>query len=967
MIDVNDEIKIAYNQSTMQTDRIKIGENYYFIRDVDYSDDCYDEGNVFGTAIAKILTFNIDSSVSMEKVEFEYETGIYINGIASYINLGNFIVTETEEGDTTEITKVTAMDYMLKTNIPYKTNLNYTTATILDVAIEVCSNCGLTLATTNFVNSNFRVDSNQFEENTLCRQVIQAIAQISGTIAKIKNDNQLYFINPNDVDTISQVFELKNYSEADIKRLTHPINLVSLANSQIEGENITMRDEQSISEDGENSLIINDNPFAYTQEKRTQLIIGLFNAVKGFEYKSFSFKFQMLPYIETLDKIQFLDKEGNIYNSYVFRFNYKSPDGLKSTIEAPSLTKATINYQNLPDALDMAKRTEIIVDKQNQRIESVVSNVSEQNQKIANVTQTVEELNSKISDIAEITTSQETNTGRLIFTEINQSEPIRIEIHPVGTNITKLYPMNAYTGEQGVFPSSNTYMSSRILRFTNTKQYVETEDTYYSGNKKYYSYNDGQYILLVAEIDYTIGEKISGNIYQNYLVDYELPRDLLCYEGIYDEFILDYASLSCVVNQRISRDDYNELSVITEQTIEYEFPHIELTDGDYTVELLGYNSAYLFVRLMAQNIYTTQFATKAEVNSELSQTAGSINANVNQKLTNYSTTTEMNSAINVKANEITRTVSQTYATKSELNTAKTEIKQTTDSITSTVSQVNNKANTNSSNISTLQQTAQGLASTVATKVGNNEVISKINQSSEAVTILANKLGLTANDILNLIAGNTINLTSKNIVILSTNFNVTKDGYLTCADANVTGKINATTGKIAGFTIDGKKLTTDDRTNGAFMVLDEKQITFSKRDGNNIYSLGQISVFDTNTNINFIRTDGNTSKLYVDEVTASTYNHLSKESLKKNIKKYDKSALDTVKSSEIYTFNYKTEKDGTKKHIGFIIPDNGGNYKTPIEVISGDGIDEYSMTSILWKAVQEQQQKIEKLEKRLEGK
>ena len=79
----------------------------------------------------------------------------------------------------------------------------------------------------------------------------------------------------------------------------------------------------------------------------------------------------------------------------------------------------------------------------------------------------------------------------------------------------------------------------------------------------------------------------------------------------------------------------------------------------------------------------------------------------------YSTTTEMNSAINLKGDEISSTVSKTYTTKEELTTTKSEIKQTTDNITSTVSK----------------------------KVGNDEIISKINQSSEAVTIDANKISL----------------------------------------------------------------------------------------------------------------------------------------------------------------------------------------------------------------------------------
>ena len=56
----------------------------------------------------------------------------------------------------------------------------------------------------------------------------------------------------------------------------------------------------------------------------------------------------------------------------MFRFNYKRPNGLESVIEAPSITNAAVAYQNVPSALDIAKRAEIIVDKQTQKIEKEI-------------------------------------------------------------------------------------------------------------------------------------------------------------------------------------------------------------------------------------------------------------------------------------------------------------------------------------------------------------------------------------------------------------------------------------------------------------------------------------------------------------------------------------------------------------------------------------------------------------------
>jgi hypothetical protein len=183
-------------------------------------------------------------------------------------------------------------------------------------------------------------------------------------------------------------------------------------------------------------------------------------------------------------------------------------------------------------------------------------------------------------------------------------------IRPIGENISYLYPNN------NLYPNNDLYSKNRKIRFENI----------------------------------TTGE----------LIDYELPADLLYYDSEnYDEFILDYDGQSCVINKKVGYNADGTTYVLDNiQTIEYEYPQINLTDGDYKVYVLGYENAYIFVRLMAQNIYTTQFYTKAETNSLINQTAQSINLNVNQKLSNYSTTKEMNSVIQLTANEINQTVSQ---------------------------------------------------------------------------------------------------------------------------------------------------------------------------------------------------------------------------------------------------------------------------------------------------------------------
>lgn len=465
MIDLSDEIRKAYDKSTIQYDKIKIGDKEFPISNVQYCDDCYDEGNIFGTAIARTLDFEIENIVDLEKKEFEYFTGIRVEDTVHYISLGKFITTDVEPGDTTLINKVSSMDYMLKANIQYETKLDYSSkkVTILDVLEEASSNAGLELATKEFANSDFIVDSNQFEVDAIIRQVFQAVAGISGTFAKIRSDNKLYFITPKLIDSkkytvkefhkmlVADLNKLKvrtitndlkvlgiekestkqvdemlvksmnniavkrlttninepslekqsDYTELVLKRNTHPINVVSIGMSQVEGENITLRDEESIAEDGENYLTINDNPFAYTQEKREQLIVALYEKVKGFSYTAYELKGQCKPYLETGDPIWVLDADGAITSSFLFRFTYKSPNGLESEMSAPSIIKSTVEYQNVPSDLERIRRTEIIVDKQQGTIDAIIDKQTEDGSKINSLQANADETTDTISKIIE--------------------------------------------------------------------------------------------------------------------------------------------------------------------------------------------------------------------------------------------------------------------------------------------------------------------------------------------------------------------------------------------------------------------------------------------------------------------------------------------------------------------------------------------------------------------------------------
>ncbi len=84
--------------------------------------------------------------------------------------------------------------------------------------------------------------------------------------------------------------------------------------------------------------------------------------------------------------------------------------------------------------------------------------------------------------------------------------------------------------------------------------------------------------------------------------------------------------------------------------------------------------------------------------------------------------------------------------------------------------------------------------------------------------------------------------------------------------------------------------------------------------------------------------------------------------KKNIEKYSNKAIDEIKNTDIYYYNYKEDEEDCKRRVGAVI---GEQYNCSKEIIGteGKGIDMYSMLSVAYKAIQEQQEQIEQLQEK----
>lgn len=191
-----------------------------------------------------------------------------------------------------------------------------------------------------------------------------------------------------------------------------------------------------------------------------------------------------------------------------------------------------------------------------------------------------------------------------------------------------------------------------------------------------------------------------------------------------------------------------------------------------------------------------------------------------------------------------------------------------------------------------------------------------------------------------------------MAIKSKNFNVDKDGNMTCNNAKVTG------GKIQ---LEG---------NGNFVITgDNNSATYIDGDGMLLGKQDNYIDITYGAYGNDIQLFDSSGSTWISPSGISTPS-VTQTSLKENKKNFEKlkNGLDIIRSTEIYKYNLKSQNDGDKKHIGFVI---GKDYKHSKEITALDkenkevGVDLYSMVSVAYKAIQEQQEVIEKLQEKIQ--
>lgn len=380
-----------------------IDENNY-LKDCTFEELRYvpDEGFIGGT-VAKRVTGNfnnVDSSFSIQDREFELYLGVDLeNGTTEYIKYGTFIVQKPEDDQVNDNTSFEALDYMIKLNLPWVDRMTYP-CTLKELFDDLVAQSGLSTKVTSFLNQDFIVENNQFEEGTTRRDVLKAIAQMAFNWARIDEDNDIV-MDFEKKDEVAETLTADNYYNFKKQDMYGPINVIVLRNSQVEGENITIRDEESIAQHGETELVISDNPFAYTQAKRAELIEAG-RILFGLTYIPMSMDMIGYMYLNCKDKIKATNLNNETFETYLLNHTIEYAGTISDSMEAPAATNTETKYQFTPPMIEALKHTELLVDKANQRIDAVIKNISDTNEKMVEIEATLDGVTSTVKSVVKI-------------------------------------------------------------------------------------------------------------------------------------------------------------------------------------------------------------------------------------------------------------------------------------------------------------------------------------------------------------------------------------------------------------------------------------------------------------------------------------------------------------------------------------------------------------------------------------
>lgn len=338
-------------------------------------------------------------------------------------------------------------------------------------------------------------------------------------------------------------------------------------------------------DDTRNNLWINQENMYIVDEEQVQKI---YNQTKDLTVNSFEGKTIIDPAIDIGDKIV-IDGRNIIYQgemSLEGRFIAQ----ISSKIQIKQKEETTVKKESQKV---VNRRVQSRIDQAEGKIQQLVEEVGDRSEKKTSITQDIDGVYQKVSDIEDLTNDVE---GVKTITLENCVEGKLLSLHIYGNN--------------SVF------------------DYLYPSDTLYPNNDLY-PCGDSRIVVVDKDNNQTI--------YELGILEVLRSNDEVC-----DEFVLENGQAKVI--RRVNKRGTTKAKEKIEDLGKIE---ILLEEGTNTITIQNY-TARINAKWAVKSDYTDVFATKVEMNSEIKQTADSINLEVRKKVNEN----EVISKINQSAEQI---------------------------------------------------------------------------------------------------------------------------------------------------------------------------------------------------------------------------------------------------------------------------------------------------------------------------
>lgn len=558
------ECKEPANSNRLATitdnDELVLNQDNY-IQEFTIDDGCYVNGSIIGTTYAKKINANLIGSydINLEDKDLNVQVGVkYDNETTEYIDLGKYKVERPKDEATNNYSQITAYDDLInKLDTPYVCNLDFSTQkTYLDLFNDLCSNLNLIPKTLTFDNASMVLTGNPFTNGESNRIVLQSIEKVSCTFAKIDvetNKIELCWLSQNEQPDYT--FELDDYTSFNGGKIVYgPINSLVIKNSQIDDENVSISDDESIQENGEHQLVISEDYLLYTPELRQQAITAIWNKVHNLTYVDCELETYFgKPFLKIGDKVRIYKDEEAYFDTYILTHTFKYDGSFYSKITSPVLTEQQVATKQDKSLGETLRNTVITVDKINGEISSVVERTEQ-------LEESIELLNPKLDNNSIFVS---TNSNRIPFS--NKTYTINFTTEFIGESVS-------------VVPTtSDSYSGINVNATNNSISFTVANNIALQNEVNKYTFtwsvtSDGKTYTQTRVI--TINALISETE-QNVIISSTSPSDTsVLWFNTNDNMIYIYENNSWVIT-----NDYNEqLDDINTQLTELNSLNVDVKD-----------------------------------------------------------------------------------------------------------------------------------------------------------------------------------------------------------------------------------------------------------------------------------------------------------------------------------------------------------------------------------------------------